>query len=983
MRIAKNADNQRVSIEDAHNDEAYYCQSCGAPLVINRGKIRAHYFSHKPGTTKKRNDTWERNNFYCTSEWHTNWQNMFPKNNQEIVINLGEVCHRADIMIDTNVIEFQHSNITQKHFEERNNFYINQANYRVIWVFDLRQEAKNKNLSYVRKDEDIIFSWKNPSRAFNTININNSNHNFYNIELFFEIGNSEKPLVKVTDQKHGYEKFKVEKFISKKEFLEYIGFKNNYCPLPDLTNILDRKKYKKFKEKYNINLSKTQERAVQAVNGSVLLLAVPGSGKTHVLTIRLGYMVLFKHIDPNRILALSFTRAASQEIKKRYISTFGEETGKNIDFRTINSLATEIISNKDINQSIISQKEKNKIIRNLCKEIYDKTYVYEHEIIEIEQSISYAKNSMKSEENFSYQFYYFYQKYCEELRQRKLMDFDDQLIFAYNELKNNSESLKCWHNRYDYILVDEAQDTSKIQHEILKLLAKGNNIFMVGDEDQSIYGFRSADPSMLLNFRYNYLNPFIMMMETNYRSTPEITNFSQKFISKFSGRYPKQMVSNREHGAPVQLKKVKTRQQQYDYLIESAKDRAVQTAFLYRNNESSIVLVDKLLRANIPFEFVSKTKLDFFNYQTVQQIIAYLSISIDDSNHNVLNLNKIINKGILFLNENQKNHLFNNLKNSSKPIMYELENQKAYTKHNEKDGISAFIDLINSIKNINPCQAIEKIMDCGYRKYLVSHSLSQYAVESLELIAKDEDTVSAFIKRIEYLKQVINFPQLSMDSNPILLSTIHASKGLEYNSVYMVDIFDGNLPSNKPIFSNYINPYTNEFDKNCKDGNNPYEEERRIFYVGMTRTKNNLCLIKIENEKTSFINECFNLTEDKMTNIAKSNFKNNHLKSSDEIKKSKQEAVSKYIEPFINYELMKNIDSLKYYEEIDDLKTKRIIEQKFSNVLNSKSHFRDKIIDQNGIWWKICENCRKIKPADKFADDFNDPVFGICLECKK
>ena len=191
------------------------------------------------------------------------------------------------------------------------------------------------------------------------------------------------------------------------------------------------------------------------------------------------------------------------------------------------------------------------------------------------------------------------------------MDFNDQMVFADYALQNDAELLDEYKRKYRYICVDEAQDTSKIQHKIIKRLAEGGNLFMVGDEDQSIYGFRAAYPRALLNFRYDYINPYILRMETNYRSTKQIVDFAQKFISRNKGRYEKKMTSARDEGEDVSLVHVKTREEQFNYLLDAAKNRQKKVAFLYRENNSAIVLIDLLLRNDIPF-VLKKPEKNFF-----------------------------------------------------------------------------------------------------------------------------------------------------------------------------------------------------------------------------------------------------------------------------------------------------------------------------------------------------------------------------------
>ena len=336
MLFAHDYNSNRVHINETCSNQEYYCQFCGAKLITKKGNIRQHHFAHK---TRQCSDTWVGHplHHYDTSPWHNDWQSLFPRENQEIRIELGSTKHRADVMIDKTVIEFQHSIISAQAFDERNNFYLNIGN-KIIWLFDLSDLLESEQLSYEQAEDGLVFYWKNPRKTFNRYDIESSS-----IEVFFQVKKDDSSIVKAVEiSRRGFEDFKTTDFITKEDFLDYVGMKNGKCLPPCIET---EETYLEFKKKYNIQLNKQQERAMLAVEGSVLLLAVPGSGKTTVLVSRLGHMVINKKIPPENLLAITYTTQAADEMRTRFASQFGQQIADSIDFRTINSFCSQIYRN--------------------------------------------------------------------------------------------------------------------------------------------------------------------------------------------------------------------------------------------------------------------------------------------------------------------------------------------------------------------------------------------------------------------------------------------------------------------------------------------------------------------------------------------------------------------------------------------------------------------------------------------------------------
>lgn len=850
MLFASDYNDNRVHIDETHSNQEYYCPYCGAPLITKKGDVRQHHFAHKQNHVCS--DTWAHSGSggYDVSSWHNEWQSLFPKENQEVKLVLGDTKHRADVLIDRTVVEFQHSIMSVAAFDNRNNFYFN-LGYKVVWLFDLSDLYENGQLAYHSEGDGLVFGWKNPKKAFNSYDIQSGC-----IDLFFQLSDSENAcIVHVRDvSQGGFEQFSTSPFISKDDFLSYVGLKNGVCLPPCRDDLDQNQQYQLFKKRYNINLNQQQERALQAVEGSNLLLAVPGSGKTTVLVARLGHMVLNKGISPENILAVTYNNAAADKMQERCSAIFGEAVGTQIDFRTLNSLSLKIYLDDCYQKRIMPREHLQEWeARMLLKRIYMRytgtQYPTENDVQELITAITYIKNMMLDEDSIKEietdypHLLEMYQAYQGYLAQRNKRDYDDQMVFALKILQEDHTAAQRLRSRYKYICVDEAQDTSKIQHELMRILAQGNNLFMVGDEDQSIYGFRAAYPKALLNFRYDYLNPYILRMERNYRSTTQIVDKAQAFISRNKGRYEKNMIAERGDGDEVRLESVSSREEQYIKLLEIAKAATDETAFLYRDNESSVVLVDFLLRNRLDFTLL-KPKMNFFKTRVVQDIVAYLALATDSNNAEALE--RICNKGILYLKSKPLEYAVKNCRNRHISVFDALDEQMEYVKREFRGRAAFFRGLMARVAKSCTYDAINILLEEGYAQYLETEHLDAGKVEILQILSKQEPSIDGFLRRLQELESLMRQGFESKPGNLLTLSTIHTSKGLEYDTVYMVDVYDGRFPSSHPdIFCR------------SKDSANGEQEERRLFYVGITRAKNHLHFFEIAGRSSSYIDELF------------------------------------------------------------------------------------------------------------------------------
>lgn len=611
-------------------------------------------------------------------------------------------------------------------------------------------------------------------------------------------------------------------------------------------------------EKHNIALNEQQMHAVDTINGDVLLLAVPGAGKTTVLVTRIANMILKHDIDPRNILILTFNKESAKDMKQRFYTLFGDNIKQDVHFSTIHSFCFEILRHYvSINASalpeIIDTKQggygKHQVIRSIYKEI-KQAYPTDDDIENILSLMGYAKNLMLNSfeikelgiKNKEIDLDRIYKNYTDYKKANHLMDFDDMLQYAYTALKKYPSLLKKYTDQYRYINVDEAQDTSKIQHEIIKLLkANKNYIFMVGDEDQSIYGFRGAFPEALLAFSQTYPDATILKMEQNFRSVSNIITSGNTFISYNKNRYTKSMVSFREQGNPIVYTSVKDAQDLYAHLVKRIKkiNTNETIAIIYRNNFSAIPIIDTFDRLNMNC-YVKEQKTKLKNNIITLDILSILSLNKNPSDIDVFA--KIYYKIKLYITRKMFEYVAQNtLPNDNVfDILCSYPNNDNFN----TGRVSYIKAMIAKFDQLSPSKVLDLILyDFGYMDYL-DHSFSKnngmdaysQKVSTLRIIASNCKTLDEFIDRIFYIDSLIQkFSKKSTTSN-ITLTSAHSSKGLEFDHVFIIDIADGIFPSMAAI-----NEYT-------QTGNiRLMEEEARLFYVAVTRAKNNLELISLQN----------------------------------------------------------------------------------------------------------------------------------------
>ena len=599
--------------------------------------------------------------------------------------------------------------------------------------------------------------------------------------------------------------------------------------------------YEAWKATWKAPLNPQQEAAVQAAQGPVLLLAVPGSGKTTVLIHRLGYLIFCLGVAPEQILTVTYTVAATRDMAARFARTFGETWANRLEFRTINGLSARIIQHYERvkgRQAFTLVTEEGRLAA-LVGELYRKAtgeFATESTVRSLRTAITYCKNrQMTQEEIEAYQvedipFAKLYRQYHAELRRRRWMDYDDQMVYAAQILRQHGDILAYFQDKYRYLCVDEAQDTSRIQHTILKLLAgQRRNLFLVGDEDQSIYGFRAADPGALLRFEEEYPGGRVLFLEKNYRSTATIVAAADRFIRQNQHRRDKHMVAARGPGPAIQPIWVADRVQQYAQLAQWAQDCDRETAVLYRNNDSALPLLDLLDRQGTGCR-CRQMEGTFFTHRVVRDVTDFIAFAAHPADGERffrlyykmgVGIPKAAAQWAVLQSRGEGN------------LMAILSHCPQLTQRSQVL-CQALAEQFAQLLDDRGDEAIHRLRHhMGYGDFLSTRGSDPGKLAILEALGRYTPNPSALVTRLGELRERIR--QGDSDPNsPFLQSTIHGSKGLEYQRVILMDVADGVLPLADPPLGDHPDPAAVE----------AYEEERRLFYVAMTRAKEELFLFR-------------------------------------------------------------------------------------------------------------------------------------------
>jgi len=605
----------------------------------------------------------------------------------------------------------------------------------------------------------------------------------------------------------------------------------------------------------NIQLNPVQLEAVKATEGPVLVLAGAGSGKTRVLTSRIAYLVQEKKIDPYQILAVTFTKKAAQEMMDRVQKTVGRSNGFWIG--TFHSIFAKILRwdaqaiGYSPNYVIYDKEDQERLLKNIMEEMHLSPKMYATQAVS--SAISKAKNGLVSPDAFLGQVRNpfeevvakIYPKYEKQLRFNQACDFDDLITLPIKLFTTRPEVLKKYQSRFQYILVDEYQDTNRAQYQLLHELAKNHqNIFVVGDDDQSIYSWRGADIRNILEFEKDFPAAQVFRLEQNYRSTKNILKAANSVIENNESRKGKTLWSDGEDGDKVHVLEVYDGQEEAQKIFEKIKNEVFKNkrtfrdfAILYRTNAQSRLLEDSLRRSGISYVIVGGVR--FYERKEVKDVLAYLKVITNPND--AVSLQRVINfptRGIgertieklrIWAHQNQKS-LFEAAK-----YVNEVDSIAPRTKKTIQHFHEMILKYIDLKDKISLSEWVYTLVDeIGFLKMYKEDGTveSQNRADNIrELLAAipdyckrvEEPTLASFLEEVALITEIDSWNE---SANAVTLMTVHSAKGLEFPVVFITGLEHGLFPIMRSMNDDHA-----------------LEEERRLFYVGMTRAEKKLYIL--------------------------------------------------------------------------------------------------------------------------------------------
>ncbi|MFI3170897.1 MAG: ATP-dependent helicase [Eubacteriales bacterium] len=589
--------------------------------------------------------------------------------------------------------------------------------------------------------------------------------------------------------------------------------------------------------------NKAQSIAISHNEGPMLVLAGPGSGKTHVITKRIEYLIQELKVRPEEILVITFTKYAAKEMKERFQRNAGNSLP--VTFGTFHGIFYGILkwAYNIGTQNILSEEEKAKLVREILSSTdLDESLVVNMDdekdfLSNIGKEISTVKNSGLEIETYESKecpeevFREIFRMYEESRKKMRKIDFDDMILQCHKLLISNQGILEKWQKKFRYILIDEFQDINQLQFETIKLLASPeDNLFVVGDDDQSIYRFRGAKPEIMLSFTNTYAKAKKITLETNYRSTKTIVESSLKVIRNNTKRYEKKITTPNEVGETVHVQEVRDPTEEAEYILKQIQILQNQNvsnkeiAVLFRTNQDVRVLASKMVEYGVPFQ-MKEFLPNIYEHFIGKNMIAYMKMILGNRNRNffleIMNRpNRYISRDVI----------------DRPQINFEVLRGYYCDKEWMQDRIDTFELDLRIMKNMTPYAAIQYIRKkVGYDEFLKEYATyRKINVQELLEIIDEIQHVSKGYKTIEEWFAFIDeyTEQLTMQrrknvvvDNAIDLHTMHASKGLEYDYVFLIECNEDVIPNKKAKLIDEI------------------EEERRMFYVAMTRARKKLTIV--------------------------------------------------------------------------------------------------------------------------------------------
>ena len=587
-----------------------------------------------------------------------------------------------------------------------------------------------------------------------------------------------------------------------------------------------------------MQVSNAQHQAITHGAGPAIVLAGPGSGKTLVITQRVRYLIEAYHIRPQEILVITFTKAAAQEMQSRF-QALSRQRG--VTFGTFHAVFFHILKYAYHYSvaNILTEEKKYQILQRLLSESGLHFEDEKETLSEIASEISVVKNEQIPLEHYYSKscpeevFRGFYRKYEEMHRREGLLDFDDMMTMTYELLTQRADILAAWQRHYRYILVDEFQDINLLQYAILRLLADpGRNLFIVGDDDQSIYRFRGAKPEIMLNFPKDYPDAKQIVLDRNFRSVASVIRAAQLVIRENTKRFAKRAVHVRKGQGQIDIREFSGQEHESLYLIKKVQESLAggippnEIAVLYRTNQGARPYAERLMEFNIPFEMRDALP-NIYEHWIAKDLFAYLHLARE----------RLDRTEFLQVMNRPKRYI---ARDAIDAKVISLETLRTY--YEDKDWMLDRIDRLEldlrMLKDMAPYAAVNYIRyGMNYEEYLQEYAKARRMKpeELTDILDEIQDgcrpfkTVEAWYKHLTAYKERLLEQRGKKERDPdaITLATLHSAKGLEFQEVFLVDVNEGTIPHRKASMEADL------------------EEERRLFYVGMTRAKDRLHLFYV------------------------------------------------------------------------------------------------------------------------------------------
>ncbi|KPL22783.1 MAG: hypothetical protein AMJ93_06370 [Anaerolineae bacterium SM23_84] len=622
-------------------------------------------------------------------------------------------------------------------------------------------------------------------------------------------------------------------------------------------------------------LNAAQRQAVEALDGPVLVLAGPGSGKTRVLTYRVAYLVRECGINPYNIMAVTFTNKAAREMRNRLDNLIGARHLQQLTIGTFHAICARLLRREakvigfPPNFVIYDRADQLGLVRQALKELDLDEKMYRPAAIQ--GAISKAKRSLLTPEEYNPPSYWHevagraYARYQQLLRANSALDFDDLLMYAVRLLYEHNRILQRYQERYVYVLVDEFQDTDSAQYQLVRLLtAKRGNLFAVGDEDQSIYGWRGADFRNVRRFRDDYPKAQVMLLEQNYRSTQNILEAARHVISHNTLRTDKRLWTTNDHGLPITVYEAYDEQEEAEYVVSEVEKlvaeghcRLRDCAIMYRTNAQSRVIEDAFVRHGLPYKLVGATR--FYERREIKDALAYLRLIHNP--YDDVSLKRILNVPPRGIGDRTERALAAWAAKKSVPLYTALQllkdaPEKRDAARGKKDEATNAISLVSPFdtrssrvllalltlldrwiaarSDSSVLELLDRVLaDSGYDDYVrdgTDEGQDRWEnIQELRTVAREysdlpvDTALTTFLEDVALVSDVDN---LRDEVDAATLLTLHMAKGLEFGGVFIAGLEEGVLPHSRSM---------GEPEE--------MEEERRLCYVGMTRAKERLYLV--------------------------------------------------------------------------------------------------------------------------------------------